>query len=366
MLKTLWQVERPGIATSLPHCCHTLHQRSTCTRCAAACPTGALVFDEGLKLDLGRCRECGTCAAACPTGALDARNPTDDQLLAGVYQASAARRPVVFACEAMHPDTFGGQAIAVPCLGRLDESILLAALALGAPAVYLLASETGDCLFDGARDVVERVVSRVEALLAGSRHAGAIRFVEEWPAEIPAPPPPAAGPSRRDFLRGVGRSAGRVGSEAVYRQIEGEPAPAAVRPSQSLPPRRELLLAAWARLGQPVPAGLDSTGLWAHVRVSASCNACGMCARFCPTGALRTVSGETGMSLVFTPAHCVDCGLCKDVCYLDAIEYGHAAEPGDLSEATKVMLYENRSRPPARSDHDDRLTAAIRQALNLF
>lgn len=371
MLKTLWQVERPGITTNSARCSHAIHQRSTCTRCVDACPTGALVFDEGLKLDVGRCRECGTCAAVCPTAALEARSPTDDQLLGEVRETSAARRPVTFACEPMRPESFGGQVISVPCLGRLDESILLAALALGAPAVHLLAAECHQCMFASARGVVERVVDRIDRLLAGSRYAGAIRFVDDLPLQDREPIQSAPGSSRRDFLRGIGREAGRVGTEAVYRQVAAEAAaqagqPTAARPTPAPPEKRELLLPAWRRLGQPLPGNYDSSGLWAHVTVSEACNACEMCARFCPTGALRTVSQDAGADLRFTPAQCVDCGLCKDVCYLNAIEYDHAAGHDDLSVETHVMLYEGRRSPLVRADRDDRLANAIRETLKLF
>jgi Ni,Fe-hydrogenase III small subunit/formate hydrogenlyase subunit 6/NADH:ubiquinone oxidoreductase subunit I len=41
-----------------------------CRACLESCPTGALSFSGGLRLDLGRCLFCNECAEACPTGAL--------------------------------------------------------------------------------------------------------------------------------------------------------------------------------------------------------------------------------------------------------------------------------------------------------
>jgi Ni,Fe-hydrogenase III small subunit/Pyruvate/2-oxoacid:ferredoxin oxidoreductase delta subunit len=41
-----------------------------CTRCADACPTGAIDLREGPLVDLGRCLFCTDCADACPAGAL--------------------------------------------------------------------------------------------------------------------------------------------------------------------------------------------------------------------------------------------------------------------------------------------------------
>jgi len=46
--------------------------------------------------------------------------------------------------------------------------------------------------------------------------------------------------------------------------------------------------------------------------IPASCTNCGICNRFCPTGALRAHEGN----LLFAP----NCHLCEDVCYDKAIE----------------------------------------------
>lgn len=44
---------------------------SGCTACVAACPTEAIVRENGsLRLDMGRCLFCTDCTQACPTGAV--------------------------------------------------------------------------------------------------------------------------------------------------------------------------------------------------------------------------------------------------------------------------------------------------------
>ena len=45
-----------------------------------------------------------------------------------------------------------------------------------------------------------------------------------------------------------------------------------------------------------------------------------MCAFFCPTGALTKVVEGGRVGLAFRVSHCVSCGLCRDVCFQDAVQ----------------------------------------------
>ena len=42
----------------------------------------------------------------------------------------------------------------------------------------------------------------------------------------------------------------------------------------------------------------------------AACNVCGLCALFCPEGAMRREDG----TMVIDFDHCKGCGICEDVC----------------------------------------------------
>ena len=99
------------------------------------------------------------------------------------------------------------------------------------------------------------------------------------------------------------------------------------------------MLDALERLGQQRDV-MPSTRLWAHVIVDETrCSGCGMCARFCPTGALtirdgdcnekqinwltrRNVekTGSSGAALAHAPNLCLQCRACKQLCPRHAIE----------------------------------------------
>ena len=87
-----------------------------------------------------------------------------------------------------------------------------------------------------------------------------------------------------------------------------------------LPDRRERLLDALARLGNPVRKSIESR-LWGCVVIDGLvCSSCRMCATFCPTGAIRKFDEEDGsFGVLHFPADCVRCGSCRDICPENAI-----------------------------------------------
>ena len=363
-------------------CLLVRNRNAECLRCAQACTSGCISYNEQTKMldiDQARCVGCGTCATACPTCALEARDPNDTELLArlqGALTASASKR-VAIVCEkagiAQNECT-----VRLTCLGRIDESALIQLAAWGAREVTLTCGACNACEHKPGRTVVEEVCESANTLLGlwdGTMH---VELKEVGPAAEPTGLP--AQETRADRTATHGKiaqvdqqiqtaCADRTATQSAIEQVnqliqtacagkvaehdtatrdgdrpnlsaEASDNKAAAtdqvdRPLKRLkvmadgtlphfvPDRRERLLDALADLGEgPTDSqAMARTRLWGHVVIDTDkCTSCRMCATFCPTGAIVKFDAPDGtFGIDHYAADCVKCLCCQTICRSQAI-----------------------------------------------
>ena len=342
-------------------CLLVRNRNAECLRCAQACTSGCISYNEQTKMidiDQARCVGCGTCATACPTCALEARDPNDTELLAclqGALNASASKR-VAIVCEkagiAQNECT-----VRLTCLGRIDESALIQLAAWGAREVTLTCGACNACEHKPGRTVVEEVCESANTLLGlwdGTMH---VELKEVGPAAEPTGLP--AQETRADRTATHGKiaqvdqqiqtaCAGKVAEHDTATRDGDRPNLSAEasddkaaatdqvdRPLKRLkvmadgtlphfvPDRRERLLDALADLGEgPTNSQtMARTRLWGHVVIDTDkCTSCRMCATFCPTGALVKFDAPDGtFGIDHYAADCVKCLCCQTICRSQAI-----------------------------------------------
>lgn len=301
-----------------------------CGRCVQECPQDALQILKGFSgappvVDVSRCVACSQCLDRCPADALrlDGHDPRTlaKRLQALLQGGDGGPAPaLVIACEtAVEPLHQIGERGGLPgwlvlelsCLGGVGSAWLLAALAAGARSVQVL--PCARCLDRGS---VTQAVAITRGLLATLGDADAARRVGILPlleAQL-----------QRAVLAANGLTALVDGTGA-----DRMPEPGAIETSAGVSPR----VAAWAvaelrqALGTPVldrhrePRTIRGKGapLGALRAAERGCTACGVCARTCPTRALR-LSTSLSTQLVLDPAACTGCGLCVESCPEDVLE----------------------------------------------
>ena len=339
LLAMLGAIESDALAVHEERCISVRNRNAHCLRCAEACTSGAITYrDNDLHVEPDNCIGCGTCATACPTCAIEIRKPTDEELTAAVKRSIVATKghpviaceTVVRAAEALSDASRGrkgrrgagvpipdaAQIVEVPCLGRVDESLLAGIAAYRAFDATLVCGECETCQHAPGGKLVREVAVSATGLLAAFGSAGAAA---------------AGGVSRRDFLSAAKDTTKQAATTAVSQELgahlgEQEPVPVAYRKvgkdgtlSHFVPSRRVRLYNYLQHVGQPVADEVESRVIGAVSIDTEKCSSCRMCAVFCPTGAIKKLDEGDVFGIMHRPSACMQCRLCERICPEEAI-----------------------------------------------
>jgi coenzyme F420-reducing hydrogenase delta subunit/ferredoxin len=152
---------------------------SRCTICSSLCPYDAITQDRENKkmvLDIEKCQVCGICYSACPAKAIDTIYYSSRSLQKYLEKARPQYKSdtLVIMCKGSAPD-FGqvGQMfgvkdfipLAVPCVGRISEDLLLGALADGINKINILACDEDYCRFHRGSPLTGRRILALNRML---------------------------------------------------------------------------------------------------------------------------------------------------------------------------------------------------------
>ena len=348
-------------------CVAVRNRHASCRKCSEACPTKAVRAENNvLSLDAEQCVACGACTTVCPTEALIPLEPLDEDLSSAIVSSvTAAGGPAVFACARIASKHLGDPAkfAEVPCLARMEESVLMGLAARGVRDIMLVDGTCETCRFRANVPGIDATVASVHDLMAAQGCDVRVLRASKFPDEILLEDKRSLlGASRRGFFaqaQSRARDAAEKTVEVVAFKNEKEGAPTLrerLRMSDSgtlpqfNPERRMRVLDAMDRLGPSVVPEID-TRLFGTVRIDAeACSSCGMCTVFCPTGALAKSDVEPeegeGSFLEFSAADCVQCNLCADACLKDCLVVDSVVSTEELFDFEPRLIH--LPNPPAR------------------
>ncbi|MDR2587469.1 MAG: 4Fe-4S binding protein [Coriobacteriales bacterium] len=362
----LERLENNYITVHQNRCIVVRNRNASCRRCAEACTSGCISYaDNELTISPEKCIGCGTCATVCPTCALEAHKPDDAELRGELFTAAkAAGGSCTIACVDVLKEAEGSydraKVVGIACLGRVEESALIALAAAGVRRIELVSGDCEGCGYEKGLQTARSVCESATTLLRAWNNDAEVHIVNELPSSVLLTEETGYDEGRRAFFFAMKGLAGRAMGYAAQEQPEEAEAdePARVRVMSDgtlphfIPDRRERLLDCLSELGEPQDV-LIETRLWGHVIIDTGlCNGCRMCATFCPTGAIsKYVNRDRTSGVAYRPRDCVKCGCCADICPEDALSISEEVFAVDLLSGA-VERYEMRPmKSPPNNPH---------------
>lgn len=427
LINLLSSIESDRIAVHDERCVVMRNRNVECLRCVRACTSGALKLAQGeLSVHPEKCIGCGTCAAACPTSAIEVRTPTDAELTSALKRSIVATKghPVI-ACEKaacaarkQYEDaarlqgwrgTLGLKAkdapvldeamlVEVPCLGRVDESLIAAMAAYRSKDGTLVCAHCEGCEHEPGGTQVMDVIESAESLMGAFGSPFSVELTDEMPKRLtttesalvgrteraaekaapqdtdsPAAEAPAD-PGRRAFLASAKDASASLAADAVADtlgladDVAAEPVAPRYRKvnaegtlSRFVPTRRTLLYNYLNRLGEPASDAVKNRVIGRVLIDTDACTSCRMCAVFCPTGALDKAEDGDFWGLVHRPAACVQCRSCESLCPAHAITVDDTV-PMDQFMGREAVLF-SMHRPTWQANKPDSMYNKIHSIL---
>lgn len=299
--------------------------------------------------------------------------PTDDDLARAVALAisNAEGEAALVACArvAVHGDGNPDFFAKVPCLGRVDELLIVELAARGVQDIVLVDGGCESCKYGAVSFDVDNMLAESKALLEACGCGTCVSRASEFPsfARLEGERQ-KLGASRRSFLANtsdMAKDAAKIAAEqTIANKLKGDQAKKVATLREKLGVSKEGKLPTFrairnmrildALYAMAEESGVDlmpgaedvkriETRNFGMVAIDAEkCTGCGMCTMFCPMGALRRSEEEHPdegcQYLEFSAADCVQCGLCVDVCAQKAVTLGTELGLADLFDFEPRML----------------------------
>lgn len=353
-------LESRAVQVVADRCVVVRNRHAACRRCVKACIADAIaVKGNQISLDNQACVGCGACTATCPVEALVPLDPADGALASDAARSAASLDGVaVVACARIASKDLGDPSkyAKVPCLARVDEVLLVELAAAGVERAVLVDGVCKTCKYRDAGVCVDEAVSQARTLISAQGGGMEIERSSEFPDEALLEDRASLyGQARRGFFsraRGkAAEAAGKTVEVVAFKELE-QRMPSlrerlGVTDTGSMPwlsaQRRMRLIDSLDQMGAPVEEVLESRQFGSVSIDADECSACGMCAVFCPTGALRKsdLKPEDGVGsyLEFQLSDCVNCRMCADICIKKCLKVEQAVSTEELFDFEPRLIH---------------------------
>lgn len=297
-------------------CLNRRQNRVECDHCVKNCPAGAILILKGhVAIDKDICLSCGVCLSDCPTGVFYS-NQWDETTVSNEVDKHGWKTTGFFCSEHTDPsandrDIEKGAVRLPACLGSITRG---AWFELGLKTeIELYVDECNGCPMSRAYSCLEYNVVTAAEWLEASGHKARINFVNQCKND-------SSSKCREIVMAGLKLTSRRELFLSLIKHARR--ATRDVREDE-LPMQEKSLLPAWrkrfAEIYQDIAIEGAPPAFWPTIAVDEGCVNCGICAFFCPTGALG-IDDEGGTAVHhFISGYCLDCRICEMICPVSSI-----------------------------------------------
>ena len=321
-----------SISVNPQRCSRIKHKSSPCTACHLNCPADAInVGAPGMtiRVDWQKCTGCGICVNVCPSQAYTLRHGGYKQIIDNCCRAVSADGVLIITCAQAEP---AACSVAMECLGFLNAVDILALYLRGAKKIILrhgdcsgCASKWGNKILHKETETLKELAVIFEDIVGMTAETTTSGVVIDFPLQKPIVRPkeeekPNPALDRRGlfsfFTQNIKETAIKSASMMTAEKPESR---TLISFEQYLPQRRKLFLDSVMDLGRLMVQEVATGRLFNNISIDENCVFCGMCAKFCCTGALKMNEDKT--EITFNPSKCTSCMLCEKACYHGKLHY---------------------------------------------
>lgn len=296
-------------------CLNELHSGASCYHCVQHCPGKSLMtYENQIYQDPGSCLGCGLCLADCPTGAFTS-TLWDEKAISKDLKEMPEDTVRIF-CG--YHDKFGMSAedkrkglLVVPgCLSMVSRGGWYEMGSL--KKLELRLDKCENCLMRDSLDRLKIAVETANEWLIACGSPERFSYINKQEGnlkekKLKVDPSGIPVTSRRDFFVNL-----------INRGRLSQPSMKSANDDSVQDQEKKYNCADWQlRLGELYSSQNNAEGhfaYWPDIKVESECVNCGMCAKYCPSKALRKVDGEDRSQRYFTSGYCLDCRICMLSC----------------------------------------------------
>lgn len=300
----------------------------------------------------------------CETGVYNLKEYSDKELLDRCRKVIKNDDILEIGCEEFNE--ISNTSVEVKCLGFINPAHVIGIIGYGAQAIFFRHTDCSECEAKCGDDIALKTAKTAENILKGfypskrveitqgkqviafkvSSEKGGIKKKNLEEDEIM---------SRRGLFSYFTKKSklSALKTMDVFLDIEQKPARHRMDYSSLLPGKRKLILISLGDLGNPDGNLFDisDSKILAEIDIDKEkCDMCGICYKFCPTGALieYTDLDDNGYrfkaGIDFISAYCVKCDLCLASCFRKALNYKSELDIARFVSEQKLPLM-RRSKP---------------------